>query len=109
MPSATFSGPAVAGALHHRRDGDVREACLQIGDGQFEGRRDHPVDSQAVAVGVEVRDVAVAADVEVGLVGEEGRPQAIERRLGVVGRLSVDDEAVLALEQAEHGVFVLRS
>jgi hypothetical protein len=58
--------------LHYRRDGDGREPRLQIGNGQFERRRNHPVDGQAVAVGVEIRDIPVAADVEVGLLGEEG-------------------------------------
>jgi hypothetical protein len=59
--------PAVARALHGCRDGPPREAFAQLRHRQIERCRHPPADAQPVLPLVELGNVTVTADVEVGL------------------------------------------
>ncbi len=86
-------GAAIAGALHHRRHGHGRETraeCLEV---EGERCRHQAADLQDMPGGVDLRDVAVAAHVEVARRGEKGGTEPRRRRLRVGGMAGMDDHA----------------
>ncbi len=87
-------GAAVAGALHRRLHGALREARVQLGERQRQRRGDEALDLQREAPCVDLRHVAVAADVEILLVGGVAAPQRRQLGLGVEGLLRMDDEVL---------------
>ena len=91
-------GAAVAGALQGGVDGALREAP-EVGQAQAQRRGDEAADLQHEGLGLDLRHVAVAADVELGRRRLVALAQRGELRLGVVGRLRVDDFALVG-----HGV-----
>ncbi len=90
----------VAGALHHRRHGALAEPAAQVVERQGEGRGDEAGDAESVRVRLDRRHVAVATDVEVGLLRPEACPEPGGRGFGVVGSRRVDDGAGLVGQAA---------
>jgi hypothetical protein len=105
MPSAHV-GPAVAGALQHGGDRAMPEAVAQILHGQVERPGDEAVHPQPVGRRVQPGNVAVAADIEIGLARDEGSARAVQRRLGISRMFGVDDQVAASLPG--HGELLLR-
>jgi len=90
-------GAPIAGTLHRRRDSGFGEAGTEVAQRQLQRDTGSALDGQASGFRVEVRLIAVRADIEVLRRGPVGGPQSAKRRFGIVGLIAMEDQASLSL------------